>query len=176
MDRLQHAEEEDVDDQTVSGEIAALRRELETVRRQADAERDLLRQLRADFAEFRRRVEAQRAEQASQARVDLLLQVLPVLDGFQQILAASPVERRRPGWGDEVETIERQLRDVLESEGVQRIEAVGALYNPWLHEALQHQTSPELDDQRILAVVREGYRIGDRVIRPAQVVVARRGS
>jgi molecular chaperone GrpE len=74
-----------------------------------------------------------------------------------------------------IEQIERKLREVLESEGVRKIEAMGALFNPWLHEALQHQTSPELDDQRVLAVVREGYRIGDRVIRPAQVVVARRG-
>ena len=151
-----------------------LRRELSAARRQADEYRDLLRQTRADFADYRRKVEQERAEQADQTRVELLLRVLPILDELERCLAQPRDQRQSDRWMEDIEAAERKLRAVLHSEGVERIEAAGALYNPWEHEAIQSQASPELEDQRILAVVREGYRIGDRVIRPAQVVVARR--
>jgi molecular chaperone GrpE len=155
-------------------EVEQLREELEAMSRRADEYADLLRQVRADFAAYRRQVEAERAAQATQARIDLLLRVLPALEELQRGLAAPAEERKTTGWTAGMEAVERRLREVLESEGVEKIEAVGALYNPWLHEAIQKQASPELEDQRILAVVRDGYRIGDRVIRPAQVVVSRR--
>jgi molecular chaperone GrpE len=151
-----------------------LRQELEAATRRADEYTDLLRQARADFAVYRRRVEADRAAQATQARIDLLLRVLPALEGLQRGLAVASEERQTAGWTAAMEAVERRLREVLETEGVEKIEAMGALYNPWLHEVIQKQASPELEDQRVLAVVRDGYRIGDRVIRPAQVVVARR--
>lgn len=155
-------------------EIESLRRERDTALRQVEEYQDLLRQSKADFAEYRRKVEAEREEQAAQIRVELLLRVLPVLDALQQALAVPREQRVNEAWIASIEQIERDLRAVLEAEGVRRIDAVGAYFNPWLHEALQHQTSPELEDERILAVVREGYRLGDRVIRPAQVVVGRR--
>lgn len=155
-------------------EIAALRRERDTALRQVEEYQDLLRQTKADMAEYRRKVEAEREEQAAQVRVELLLRILPVLDALQRALAAPSEQRGTEAWIASIEQIERDLRAVLEAEGVRRIEAVGAYFNPWLHEALQHQTSPELEDERILAVLREGYRLGDRVIRPAQVVVGRR--
>ena len=152
----------------------ALRRQLIEARRQAEEYADLLRQTRADLAEFRRRAERERSEQAAQARLDLLLRVLPALDAFKRALVVPARERRTAAWLASIEAIERKLHEVLESEGLEKIEAEGALYNPWEHEAIRAEASPELEDQRILAVVRDGYRIGDRVIRPAQVVVARR--
>jgi molecular chaperone GrpE len=152
-----------------------LQRELSSARRQAEEYADLLRQTRADLAEYRRRAERERAEQASQARLGLLLRVLPILEEFERALAVPAKERRKAAWQAGIESIERKLRGVLESEGLERIEAEGALYNPWEHEAIRAEASPELEDQRILEVVRDGYRIGDRVIRPAQVVVGRRG-
>jgi molecular chaperone GrpE len=165
----------DVDPASLRGQIAELQRELAAANHRAEEFQALLRAQKSDQARYRRQVEEQRAEQALQARLDLLVRVLPVLDEFQRALQAAPARGAAAGWVATVREIEVKLREVLESEGVQKIEALGAFFNPWEHEALTHQSSPELDDQRILAIVREGYRIGDRVLRPAQVVVARRG-
>jgi molecular chaperone GrpE len=161
-------------DPDAAADLDQLRRELEAANQRADEYADLLRQARADFAAHRRQVEAEREAQATQARIDLLLRVLPALEDLQRGLAMPPDDRRTADSTVTLENVERKLREVLESEGMQKIDAMGALYNPWLHEAIQNQASPELEDQRVLAVVRDGYRIGDRVIRPAQVVVARR--
>jgi molecular chaperone GrpE len=155
-------------------QVERLRSALEQANQQAEEYYDLLRRARLDLAEQRRKLERERAEIAAQARVDLILRILTVLD------ERSPLPS--PGAEDEPASASAQpdptaevIRALLEAEGVEKIEAIGALFNPWEHQALQHQTSPELDDQRVLAVLRDGYRLGDRVIRPAQVVVARRG-
>jgi molecular chaperone GrpE len=158
---------------TPQGE-ADLRRALEEATRKGEEYLDLLRRTRADFANYKRRTEEGRAEQAQGARSDLILKVLPVLDDFRRAVQSPPTEGAARDWAQGVLLIERKLRAILDAEGLQRIEAEGAEFNPWEHEAISYQGSPELEDGRILAVVRDGYRIGDRVIRPAQVVVARR--
>ena len=167
--------EVEADPASLRSQVAELQRELAAANHRAEEFEALLRAQKSDEARYRRQVEEQRAEQALQARLDLLVRVLPVLDEFQRALVGAPSRGVAARWVATVRAIEAKLREVLESEGVQKIEALGAFFNPWEHEALTHQSSPELDDQRILAIVREGYRIGDRVLRPAQVVVARRG-
>jgi molecular chaperone GrpE len=151
-----------------------LRRALDEANRKGDEYLDLLRRTRADFTNFKRRTEEVRAEQAQGAKTDIILKFLPVLDDFQRAVQSPPTEGAARDWAQGVLLIERKLRAILEAEGVQRIEAEGAEFNPWEHEAISYQASPELEDGRILAVVRDGYRVGDRVIRPAQVVVAKR--
>ena len=150
-------------------EVERLRGALETASRQAEEYQHLLRQTRVDFAEFRRELERQRSDIVAQARVELILKVVAILEEHQR------PESSQAGDEPRAEALEHALRQLLEAEGVEKIDALGAIFNPWEHQALHHQTSPELDDQRVLAVLRDGYRLGDRVIRPAQVVVARRG-
>ena len=154
-------------------EVERLQLALEHASRQADEYNQLLRQSRLDFAEQRRKLERERAEIEVQARIDLILRILAALDDRAQPSAGVTSGDEPVPTADD--PTEQAIRGLLEAEGVEKIHALGALFNPWEHQALQHQTSPELDDQRILAVLRDGYRLGDRVIRPAQVVVARRG-
>jgi len=151
-----------------------LRRALDEANRKGEEYLDLLRRTRADFSNFKRRTEEVRAEQAQGARAEILLKILPVLDDFQRAVQSPPTEGAARDWAQGVLLIERKLRAILEAEGVQKIEAEGAEFNPWEHEAVSYQASPELEDGRVLAVIRDGYRLGDRVIRPAQVVVAKR--
>jgi molecular chaperone GrpE len=155
-------------------ELERVSGDLDTATRQTEEYLDLLRHARADFANFKRRTEASRAEQAADARAEVLLRILPILDDLQRALAVPADRRASQDWERGIELIEQKLRDLLNREGLQQIEAHGATFNPWEHEAVQYEASPELEDQRVLEVVREGYRMGDRVIRPAQVVVARR--
>ena len=174
MEPLDRAQASATSDEEIRQELAQLRAEVEAARRDADEYASLLRETRADFADYRRQVARERPEQDAQARISLLLSVVPALEELQACLAVSPDGRFSPTWTERLQGVERRLRQVLDSEGIERIDALGALYNPWEHEAIQSQASPELEDQRVLAVLREGYRIGDRVIRPARVVVARR--
>lgn len=135
---------------------------------------DLLRRARADFANYKRRMDLERIEQAQAARAEIFLKILPVLDDFQRAVQSPPSDGPARDWAEGVLLIERKLRAILDAEGLQRVEAEGADFNPWEHEAVSYQASPELEDGRVLAIVREGYRLGNRVIRPAQVVVSKR--
>jgi molecular chaperone GrpE len=169
-----HSSERVAQIRSLEEELERVTGDLEAATRQAEEYLDLLRHARADFANLKRRTEEARAEQAAQARAEVLLRILPVVDDLQRALSVPANQRASQDWDQGIELIERKLRDLLEREGLQRIEARGAIFNPWVHEAVQYEASPELEDQRVLEVVREGYRMGDRVIRPAQVVVARR--
>ena len=156
-------------------ELERLRHELDEANRKGEEYLDLLRRARADFANYKRRVEQERAEQANAAKIDLILRLLPIVDDFERALAMAPRDDgQERQWVEGLLLIEKKLRAWLESEGVQRIPAEQAEFNPWLHEAVDYEASPELEAGRILHVVRPGYRMGDTVIRPAQVIVARR--
>jgi len=146
--------------------------ELEAANQRAEEYLRLAQRTQADFINYRRRVEQERAEQAARARGDVILRILPVLDDFERALAAVPPEAAGQDWLEGVRLIERKLRAVLESEGVTRIEAEGQPFDPWQHEAVARQVAPGVAPNTVIAVHRAGYRLGDRVLRPAQVVVA----
>jgi molecular chaperone GrpE len=101
----------------------------------------------------------------------LLTKLLSVLDDFDRALANVP-EDTHEGWVDGVRLVERKLRSALESEGVTPIEAVGEPFDPNLHEAVVHEETTEYPDNQVLGEVQRGYRLRDRVLRPALVRVA----
>src|SRR5262245_29697120 len=107
-----------------------LRRALDEATRKGEEYLDLLRRTRADFSNFKRRTEEVRAEQAQTARSEVILKFLPVLDDFQRAVQSPPAEGAARDWAQGVLLIERKLRGILDAEGVQRIEAEGAEFNP----------------------------------------------
>src|SRR2546430_301830 len=131
---------------TPDQDMAELRETLDAANRKGEEYLDLLRRTRADFQNYKRRTDEARAEQAQAARADMLIKVLPVLDDFQRAVQAPPVEPGAREWAQGVLLIERKLRALLESEGVQKIEAEGKEFNPWEMEAISYQASPELED------------------------------
>jgi molecular chaperone GrpE len=155
-------------------DLETLRTELAEIAQKADEYLRLAQRTQADFINYRRRVEDERAQQARDATLGLLQRLLPILDDFERALAnASPAELGS-SWGQGVQLVERNLRGVLSAEGVEKIEAGGAEFDPRLHEALGSVPSNEVAEGHVLHVVRQGYRKGDRVLRPAQVIVAQR--
>src|SRR5689334_15794790 len=108
-----------------------LERELEEANRKGEEYLDLLRRARADFANFKRRTDEERADQAQNARVDVFLKILPVLDDFGRAVQNPPSEGAAGEWAQGIHLIERKLRAILEAEGLRRIEAEGAEFNPW---------------------------------------------
>jgi len=140
------------------------------------AERDLLfdrlARLQAEFENSRKRESKERADFRDYAVSSAVEQFLPVLDNFQLALKSTgSADQLRTG----VELIVRQMEDALRALNVQPVEAVGAAFDPRVHEALEMVERPDLPDHQVFEEVRRGYRIRDRLVRPALVRVASNG-
>ena len=146
-------------------------RELEKARQQAEESTRSWQRSAADFANYRRRTEEERGVMAQFSNAVLITKLLAVLDDFDRALANVP-EDAHEGWVEGIQLVERKLRTVLESEGVTPIEAEGQPFDPNLHEAVVHQETTEYPDNYVMDEVQRGYRLGDRVLRPALVRVA----
>lgn len=142
------------------------------VTRERDDLRDRLLRKGAEFDNFRKRVERERKDFAEWAAADLVGEVLTVVDDFERALAvAAPPEAQAYRAG--VELIHRQLLDVLKKRGVTAVETVGQVFDPHLHQAVAYDESPGVPDGQIVDELRRGYRLGDRLLRPALVRVAK---
>lgn len=152
--------------------IEALDRELGEAREQAEENLRKLQRSAADFANYRRRTEEDRSSVALMANALLISKLLTVLDDFDRALDAAPPDLH-DAWVDGVRLVERKLRGVLESEGVSPIEALGQPFDPHLHEAVVHEETGDHPDNQVIGELQRGYRLHDRVIRPALVRVAK---
>lgn len=133
--------------------------------------RDLQR-VAADFANYRRRNEAERSDFARFAKSELIEKLLEVLDGFDRALATVPADRRNEPWVEGIWLVERKLRDILASEGLQAVGSVGTPFDPYVHEAIAHVDSSE-PEGTVVDEVRKAYKLHDRILRPALVTVAK---
>jgi len=132
-----------------------------------------LKRMTADFANFRKRNEAERTEFAKFAKADLIAKLLDVLDGYDRALSTVPDELTRQPWVEGMWLVERKLRKVLESEGLEPIDSLGEPFDPYLHQAVAHIESDE-PEGTVIEEHQKAYRLHDRVIRPALVTVAKK--
>jgi molecular chaperone GrpE len=123
----------------------------------------------ADFQNYRRRVEAEKSETYQNAVGSVIKRYLPILDDLERALASRPADLT---WVDGIELIYRKLKTILEAEGLKRIEAEGQMFDPNFHEAILQESCEGFESGQVISVVQNGYTLGDRVIRPAQVRVA----
>lgn len=145
--------------------------ELETARRERDETYDRLLRKTAEFDNYRKRVERERREQADRAVVTLLEGLLGVADDFD--LALQVPESDSAAYRKGVEMIHAKLHDVLRRQGVKPIEALGADFDPNLHEAVMQETSADHRENEVIGVLRKGYTLNDRLLRAAAVKVAK---
>ncbi len=122
----------------------------------------------ADFINYKRRVEEERAETARFANAALVINMLPVYDDLERAIATVDANLAGLNWVQGVDAIHRKFGRLLEAMGVTALEAKGAKFDPAEHEAVGRQAGEE---GKILHVVQQGYKLGDRVIRPAMVIV-----
>ena len=129
---------------------------------------------RAELANFKRRTEAQRTEMILSANSNLLTKLLPVLDDLQLALDNSPQEDSGSWdeWRDGVALVAHKFAVVLEEVGVVPIETEGEFFDPNVHEAISHEANPDFESGQVIAQVRQGYKLGSRVLRAAMVRVA----
>ena len=126
----------------------------------------------AEFDNYRKRVERERREQADQAVVNLLQELLQVVDDFDLALQVEAGEEAA-GYRKGVELIHAKLHDMLRKQGVRPIEALGADFDPNVHQAVLHESSPKHREGEVIGELRRGYMLGDRLLRPSMVKVAK---
>ena len=154
-------------------QVEALRGELAAAQQEAGDNRAGWQRAAADFANFKRRTEQEREATLGLANEILLLKVLALADDFDRAMAAVPPELAGNSWLEGIGAIDRKLRQLLESEGVTPIQAVGQPFDPREHEAVVHEETSSAPDDTVLTELQRGYRLRDRVLRPALVSVAR---
>ncbi len=154
-------------------DLEATGAELEKARAQADEYLLALQRERAEFNNFRRRTAEQREQELGLAGEDLIRKVLVLADDFDRAIEARPEDLAGSPWAEGIAAIDRKLRQLLESEGVTRIDAsAGRLFDPREHDAIANVPGTGQPEGAIVDEVRRGYRLRDRVIRPALVAVA----
>jgi molecular chaperone GrpE len=143
----------------------------EARRERADYYDRLLRKT-AEFENYRKRVDRERRQSAQYAAGDLLEALLPIVDDFERALEAD-AGPEAAAYRQGIELIYRQLQDLLARRGVTPVEAVGQAFDPHVHQAITYESSPGHTEGEVIEEVRRGYRLGDRLLRPAMVKVAK---
>jgi molecular chaperone GrpE len=151
-----------------SDEIEELKKALNEVRSQAEANLIGWQRAQADFTNYKRYTEQEKAENLKFANVGLLAAVLPVLDDFERALAMIPIEDTNQKWMDGLELIRRKFKDILVKQGVTQIQSLGMEFDCRFMEAVT--TGPGKNDT-VIQELEKGYKLLDKVIRPARVVV-----
>ncbi len=158
-----------VEVEMVSGEeFAALQEELEASKTEVESKQDELLRSLAEFSNYKKRVERDQILRQKTMKGDIVKHFLPVMDDMLRALQNAPEDP----WVEGIQLIYRKLEGVLEVEGVTRIEAEGAEFDPNFHEAIAQVPSDEHESGQIVEVLQEGYMLGERVVRPAMVRVA----
>lgn len=158
-------------------EPEAAQRELEAAQAKAAEYLDGWQRARAEFANYKKRVEREQADMYANATSRVISRYLDVVDDFDRALRGKPTEgdgaEALAKWAEGVALIYRKFQNLLDAEGVTRIDADGKPFDPNLHEAVVHEDSETHPSGHVVEVLRHGYKLGDRVIRPALVKVAK---
>jgi len=163
----------DLDSLPLEDQVSSLKTSLEQAQQEVAENLDTAQRAQAEMVNFRRRTDEDRVANAKYANSRLIANILPVLEELD--LAISHTESSseiNDSFLEGIKLIQRKLTGVLESEGVAAIEAVGLMFNPMEHEAVGTEESSEVEPGYITQILRPGFRLHDRVIRPAQVMVA----
>jgi molecular chaperone GrpE len=141
------------------------------LRREKDSLQDRLLRTAAEFENYKKRVERERRELADYMKADVLRDLLPIVDNFERALQAPSPEGEPLRKG--VELIHKQMLDFLRKRGVTPLEALGADFDPNFHQAVIHETSPSHREGEVIEELQRGYMLGDKLLRPAMVKVAK---
>jgi molecular chaperone GrpE len=154
-------------------EYLALKEEFDITQKQSKDFFEGWQRERADFSNYKKRIERDQSQLSQNLNGNIIKKYLVVLDDLERALKTRPAKGDGAGWSDGIELIYRKLQKILEAEGVMRMPAENELFDPTRHEAISHEDSSDHKSGEIIEVVQQGYLIGDRVLRPALVRVAR---
>jgi molecular chaperone GrpE len=167
------------DERNESGDVGAATTDAtvdpEAVQRQRDEYYDRLLRKTAEFENFRKRTERERQALSEAAAADLMTELLPLLDDMERALQAEAETEGAAAYRRGVELIHQRLTDILRKRGVRPIEALGATFDPYYHQAVAYEPAPGSREGEVIEEFRRGYMLGDRLLRPSMVKVAKGG-
>ncbi len=170
------AEKEQEEAEVVVGftleEVDAMQKELEEAKAQASDFQDRWQRAMADFSNLKRRTEREQSQMKEKAIGDVVTPFLDVLDDLKIAIQNRPKEGEEAAWVEGIALIQRKLQNKLEVQGINTMEVEGEFFDPNFHEAISQEPSENHESGQIIGVVKPGYMIGNRVIRPAMVRVA----
>ena len=171
-------ESEDLSTLPVEEQVTALQEHLQETRQEANQNLDAAQRAQAELANFRRRTDEERISLGKFSNSRLIVKLLPVIEELHLAVSHAGKESGDSSgldaaWLEGIKLIQRKFINLLESEGVTVIESVGAAFNPLEHEALGTEETSDYPPGYVIQAVRQGYRLHDRIIQPAQVIVAR---
>lgn len=158
-----------VEVEQLSAEVEGLRKKLEEAASKTSEYKDSWLRSQAEFQNYRKRVERDTELTYVSLKGDIIKRILPVLDDLERALQNRAAE---DAWANGIELVVRKFQNILESEGIKKIQAVGEEFDPKFHEAISHEPTDGVQSGHVIGVVQNGYMIGERVIRPALVRVA----
>ncbi|MBI5964772.1 MAG: nucleotide exchange factor GrpE [Chloroflexi bacterium] len=162
-------EEMPVEQEQANAEADALKSQLAEMEAKASEYKDGWLRSQAEFINYKNRMARDNEMMYVSMKGDIVKKVLPALDDLERALQNRPAD---DAWASGIELIARKLQNILEAEGVKRIVAEGAAFDPNFHEAISHEPNDDVESGHVIAVVQNGYILGERVIRPALVRVA----
>ncbi len=155
------------------GPVSLMKEELDKKESEVKQLRDSYIRALADWDNYRKRMESEFAEFKKYAKVDFLSKILPVLDNFDRALAGAELNPNFESFFKGIEIIERQLREILKSMGLIEYSGLGDQFDPILHEAVGVVATNDHPENTIVEEISKGYKVGDRVIKPAKVLVSK---
>jgi molecular chaperone GrpE len=153
-------------------EVTLLKQEIEQLRQKNEEYLDGWQRERAEFSNYKKRMERERDQLKMNLAGDIVKRYLDVIDDLERALKNRPKDGEGAAWAEGIELIYRKMLAILEAEGVQPMQVEGESFDPSRHEAISHEVSPDHDSGQIIEVVKNGYLLGERVLRPALVRVA----
>lgn len=146
---------------------------LEQTQAQANEYKEALQRERADFQNYRKRIEREKEIQQAEISARVLAKFLPVMDDFERALEAVPLDQKENDWLKGMTLIQRKFQNLIEAEGIQAVDPLGEEFDPNFHEAVgADEASEEYQSGKVTKVLQKGYIRGEKVLRPAMVRVA----
>ena len=171
---IEDQEQEQLEEETAIEdlEVETLRNEIETLQQQSEEYLDGWQRERAEFANNKKRMERERQQLQDNIAGNIIRKYLEILDDLELALQNQPADGDGASWAEGIELVYRKFLSALEAEGVMPMGVAGQQFDPNLHEAISQEPSEDMESGQIIEVVRNGYLIGERVLRPATVRVA----
>ncbi len=155
-------------------EYDQLEKELESLRTEVDEQKDGWLRARADFENYKKRVQRDASRSYQDAMSSVLKVFLTVSDDLERAIKNKPEENQLDGWVNGIKLIDQKLVNQMKNLGVERLEVKpGEVFDPNIHEAITQEENPDFEEGQIIDVVQPGYKVSDRIIRPAMVRVAK---
>ena len=151
-----------------ASKTAELEAKLDAVQKELEASRDQYQRMLAEYANYKRRTEQEKLQIGAFTKAEILTGLLTSVDNMEKALAAEDGDNYKAG----VDLVMRQFIDALHALGLEKIEALNAPFDPNIHNAVMREDADGVEPETVTAVFQEGYKVGDRVLRPAMVKVA----